>query len=66
MGFPIQNFKNHFIGISQPNFLPLFSAPWAWVGLLGGPAAAAYKKCIEVPKENLEIFCIEIPTENLK
>jgi hypothetical protein len=41
MGFPIQIFKIHFIGIFQSNLFPLFSGPLAWVGLLGGPAAAA-------------------------
>jgi hypothetical protein len=40
-GFPIQIFKIHFIRIFRSNFFPLFSGPWAWVGLLGGPAAAA-------------------------
>jgi hypothetical protein len=40
-GFPIQIFKIHFIGIFLALFFPLFSGPRAWVGLLGGPAAAA-------------------------
>ena len=39
MGFPIQNFKIHFIGIFHSKCIPAFSGPRAWVALTSGGAS---------------------------